>query len=279
MNIPKTNMFFLILIIFLISCMEEKTSFKSYISSENDSFIITSDESAIPDPQDIPPTEWGFEEMQQSYASNNRYYEWYIDQKNTGTYNYENCGPASTVMASKWSDSSFTKTAGGARKRFRSNGGWWYTSDIDTYLTEESIPHAIVELHENTIQDTIDNGRIMILCLNMSILRKNNTDKNRIDRFYDNVTGHFIVIKGYREFENEIFLESYDPNSWGKQYGDEAPKGRNRYYRLSEILRSAAAWWNYGFIIAEKRDTNIKMRGLTFSEIPDASGGTATQLQ
>lgn len=290
MKIIKITISITLLTLLTLACSAEGSDFKYDTTTDNDSYQIehndtsnetqndnetteVPDKTTIPNPEDIAPEEWGFEETQQLYVSNNRYYEWYIDQKETGTYNYENCGPSSTVMAAKWSDSSFTKTATEARKRFRSSGGWWYTSDIDSYLTEESIPHVITELKENTITEMIDTGKIIILCLDMSILRRNSIDENHIDRFYDNVTGHFIVIKGYREFENEIFLESYDPNSWEEKYSNEILKGRDRYYRLSEILSSASAWWNYGIVVSKTESESFKIKSLTFSEIPDASGG------
>ena len=116
---------------------------------------------------------WGLGQFETESLSQNKTYSWYIDQGNTGTFSSINCGPTSTTMAAKWSDQSFTKTPEDARAAYRPEGGWWYTSDIDSYLSDNSIPHSIIDLsvYENEtrqiIKDEIDAGNILILCLDV----------------------------------------------------------------------------------------------------------------
>src|ERR1700709_2907715 len=71
---------------------------------------------------------------------------WYIDQSTSGNFAGINCGPASVTMAIKWADVDFTKTALDARMTYEVSGGWGYTNDIDSYLTDNHITHAIVAL-------------------------------------------------------------------------------------------------------------------------------------
>jgi hypothetical protein len=94
--------------------------------------------SAVNNPNTLP---WGLGGFLESKCSNNREYEWYVDQANTGLYSAVNCGPTATTMAAKWSDQAFLKTPEDARAAYRNNGGWWYTTDIDNYLNDNSIPH------------------------------------------------------------------------------------------------------------------------------------------
>ncbi len=49
---------------------------------------------------------------------NNREYDWFIDQGNTGEHSNSNCGPASVVMAMKWRDEDFEGTVEEAREKF-----------------------------------------------------------------------------------------------------------------------------------------------------------------
>jgi len=89
---------------------------------------------------------WGLGHFLNKALSNDRNYEWYIDQATSGPVAGYNCGPSSVTMAIKWSDSSFTHTAAEAREFAYNGGGWWYTSDINSYLTKYSIPYATIAL-------------------------------------------------------------------------------------------------------------------------------------
>jgi hypothetical protein len=51
-------------------------------------------------------------------------------------------------MAIRWADSGFSKTALDARQTYESGGGWWFTTDIDAYLNNYNIAHAIIGLSD-----------------------------------------------------------------------------------------------------------------------------------
>jgi hypothetical protein len=191
--------------------------------------------------------------------SNNVNYNWYYDQKNTGTYAFVNCGPTSVTMALKWAKPDFNKTPEDARNTYRSNGGWWYTNDIINYLDKYSIKNYTINILQiDSIQNQINSGNIAILCLDMYYIRSQEKDKWHIDKFYltdKKGWGHFIVIKGYKIVDNEVYYEAYDPNSWGLKYNDGTLKGEDRYYRSEDLDSAVINWWNYAIIVSK---SNLK---------------------
>ena len=208
---------------------------------------------------------WGLGQFEKQTLSKDRTYSWYLDQGNTGEYSNINCGPTSTTMAAKWSDGSFSKTPQDAREAYRSSGGWWYTSDIDNYLSDNQIPHNYISLSTNTagtqqiIKDELDSGNILILCLDMYCIRYESFGEHRINKFYQTNSsgwGHFIVVKGYKQVDEIFYFEIYDPFSLGQMYKDNTLKGKNRYYRSDDIYTATSIWWNYAIVVSEKGSKN-----------------------
>lgn len=204
---------------------------------------------------------WGLGGFLSLSLSHDKTYEWYIDQKNTGTYSDVNCGPTSTIMASKWSDSSFDKTVEDARMTYHPDGGWWYTNNLFDYLGENGIPRYYIALGETegstkeAILEELEAGKILILCLDMYYIRYNSSSTEKVDKYYQtNSTGwgHFIVLKGYKKVNNVVFFETYDPNSWGSKYADGTYRGKGRYYRASDIYSATNVWWKYAIVVSEK---------------------------
>src|SRR5258706_13919784 len=188
-------------------------------------------------------------------VSNNTSYEWYFDQMNSGTYSLVNCGPTSVTMAIKWTDQSFTKTPENARQAYRSNGGWWYTNDIINYLGDYSVNNYTITLTDiNLLKDKIDKGDIVILCLDMYYVDAASSNTLHVNKFYAANTvgwGHFIVIKGYKEVDSQTFFEAYDPYSFGRTYTDYSLKGKDRYYKASNLDAATNHWWNYAIVVTK----------------------------
>lgn len=198
---------------------------------------------------------WGMGNIVTKSISNQRDYNWYIDQRNTGTYNFENCGPSATVMALKWADSDYTRTAEHARSEIRANGGWWYTYDIQNYLKYNNI--STRTLYGNNTKDLyidlIDNNNILILCIDTYYLKYNPNREERWGKFFesDKGSGHFIIINGYKIVNDTLYLESYDPWSWGQRYIDGSYKGQSRYYKFDSVMEAMDVWWDYMIVIDE----------------------------
>jgi hypothetical protein len=186
--------------------------------------------------------------------SNNVSYDWYCDQAGTGTYSLHNCGPTSATMAIKWANENFNKTPEDARNKYPGDGGNWGVHDVISYLNLYSINNDTINITQiDSIQRRINSGKIVILCVDMFYIRENEHENWHVDKFYPawKGWGHFIVIKGYKVVDNEVFYEAYDPYSFGLRYNNGTLKGKDRYYR-SEDLNSAVIYWVPSAIIVSK---------------------------
>jgi hypothetical protein len=203
---------------------------------------------------------WGLGHFINHSLSEDRTYDWYIDQSTSGLYALTNCGPASVTMAIRWADSTFSKTALDARGTYEPGGGWWTTDDINAYLNLYNIPHAVVDLSDTAamtksiLTTLLGHNQIVILCLDMNYVRSTVKNDFRVDKFYPTTPGwgHFIVLKGYQQVDEELFFEAYDPYSFGAVNSDLTFKGMNRFYRYEDLAAACLPWWNFAFIIAKK---------------------------
>lgn len=152
----------------------------------------------------------------QKSASNDCSYPWYMDQAYTGPYSNINCGPTCVTMACKWSDSTFSKTPEDARNVYRPGGGDWYADDITFYLRDNNIPNSTLALPETAdammqiLKRQVDLQQAVILLLEMNLVRfTNDLHSSHADRFYTDEAGigHFIIIKGYKMVDNEMYLK------------------------------------------------------------------------
>jgi hypothetical protein len=101
----------------------------------------------------------------------------------------------------------------------------------------------------------------------------------RVDKFYQTTInwGHFIVLKGYKITDGELFFEAYDPCSFGVMNEDNTLKGLNRYYRYEDLAAACLPWWNFAFIIAKKGESlslDAVNRKLNPLHVPVAHSGT-----
>lgn len=189
--------------------------------------------------------------------TNDRSYDWYIDQKYTGHYSSINCGPSSVTMAIRWADSTFTKTPEDARLSYEPDSTWWSTIDIDNYLRDNNITHSIIPIGSNvdkmreSLVEQVDAGNILILCADMNYIRRATNPDFRTDRTYATkpAFGHFIVVKGYAQADAQFYLQVYDPNCIGLDGTDNLNLGKNRYYHDTDIFTSCSKWWRFAFII------------------------------
>jgi len=199
-------------------------------------------------------------------VSNNANYEWYIDQATSGQFSLLNCGPASVTMGIKWYNGSFTGTALQARDTYPEGGGWWYSSDIITYLGQFNVPNRLVALTAmSDITSEIDQGNIIILCLDMYYVELQSEQQYHFNKFYPTEGtgwGHFIVVKGYKSVDGQDFFEVYDPYSFDRRYSDNSLMGKNRYYKASNIDQATKLWWKYAIVISARNSTGGRVGGI-----------------
>ncbi|AGX44760.1 C39 family peptidase [Clostridium saccharobutylicum] len=198
---------------------------------------------------------WGLGRNQTEYVSNNRTYNWYIDQGSTGKYSDSNCGPSSTTMALKWTNGNFNRTAEDARNTYRTNGGWWYTDDVMNYLNRYNGTYSVQDLGktlsqgENVLKAQLKQGNIAILCIDTSYIPYNKNSEQRVGKFYSYSGGHFIVVKGYRIVDGKTYFEVYDPNNWNECYQSGQQKGKDRYFLSKDLMNAEINWWNYAIVV------------------------------
>ena len=225
--------------------------------------------------------EWGLGGFQKQSESNNRDYDWYLDQAYTGTHSDFNCGPTATTMAAKWSNESFSLSPEDARAAYRPGGGWWYTGDIGNYLTDNNVNHHFIPLSNNytgtanILKQNIDAGNIAIICLDMYYIRSAVNNNYHADKFFSASSpdwGHFILLKGYKEVDNQYFFEIYDPYCYNKTYDDGSLKGKDRFYRANDLFDAISIWWNYSIIITPSGTKSIPENALDPALVPQAYG-------
>jgi hypothetical protein len=189
-------------------------------------------------------------------------------------------------MAIKWSDSTFSGTPELARETYRSEGGWWFTTTVDSCLNDNSIPHATIPLADDAAQTQqilsrqLDSNHIIILCIDMYYISNPPANVNyHVDKFYNTAAtgwGHFFVIKGYKQMDGEFYFQIYDPYSFGVTYTDASLKGRNRFYRYSDVFGASHPWWNYAIVVGKKGqtlDVNTLQHAVDPARIRHAYGG------
>ncbi|MCI5674939.1 MAG: C39 family peptidase [Ezakiella sp.] len=185
-------------------------------------------------------------DTKQAEVSNNRDYDWYMDQAETGEYSDGNCGPTSMAMALKWRDPNSTATGESCRNEVLNDGKWWTTNIVESYLDSNNIAYN-TQFYKNaeTITNEIDDGNIVFVCITMEEIKENKEpDSSKIGRFYEFGGGHFLLIKGYKIIDGELYYEVYDPNSWGSVYSETGePMGKDRLYKASEMEKAIKNWW------------------------------------
>lgn len=200
---------------------------------------------------------WGLGKKLNKYVSNNRPYEWYVDQATTGDYASINCGPSSVVMAALWADESFSLSTKEQRELIPAAGGYYYLGDITFALGKHDIPYKVVPIRDyNTLVDILDSGAIAILNNEMGPIPINLDVKQRVQRFYTFSGGHYFVLKGYAIVDGNLFFQVYDPNSYGRVYEDGQPKGKDRYYGANVLMTSVMDWWPNAVVVYPLSDDN-----------------------
>ncbi len=218
---------------------------------------------------------YGLGRVLEDEHSNNVNYNWYYDQKNTGPNSWMNCGPTTATMVIKWVNQDFNKTPEDARNVYSSSISGWNTMDIINYLNLNSINNYTISIPQiDSIKSQISMGNIVILCLDMYYIRYQAKNIWHVDKFYSTNSqgwGHYIVIKGYKIVDREMYYEVYDPYSCGEKYSNGTLKGENRYYRSRDLNMAVNNWWNYAIVISKSKLKGSNL-GVDVSKIIHKSG-------
>jgi hypothetical protein len=191
----------------------------------------------------------------------NKDYNYYFDQFDGSTWSSVNCGPAVATMAIKWADSTFSKRPGDARAMFSPDGGDWSDRNIGDYLHYYGITNAVDTIGnlDSLVKTNIDKNQLLILCLDWYYISYNPSTYQHINKPYPSTipgTGHFLLVKGYKQMPTAFYLEIYDPWSQGRPYFPGIipfePIGQDRYYLDTDIKKATDVWDTYVTIVASK---------------------------
>lgn len=127
-----------------------------------------------------------------SEVINDRNYDWFFSQENTGEFSSINCMPSIATMATHWYYPESTVTVEEMRNTSDSTSGWngyYLRNGLKIY----NVPYSVQKVNLDNILEAIDNGKIILVQYS--------------DRPF-NVSGHCYVIYGYRRYETP-FNTSY----------------------------------------------------------------------
>lgn len=193
----------------------------------------------------------GLGKTETEYVNNDKSYDWYINQDNTGKYSSINSGPAAVAMAIKWSTPSSDKSVADIRDAYENSGLAWNISTITSYLKSANINYSSCDdVSENSLKTQLKNGNILIVNLNPQYINYNNSSESKLGRFHvvDGNT-YTVIIKGYKVVDNNTYFEIYDPFYNNIEYPDGSPRGKNDYYSANEVLNSLKAESVYPIVI------------------------------
>jgi LysM repeat protein len=179
--------------------------------------------------------------MHVDYKANN--FNWYRTQFNTGTPS--NCGPASVAMGISWATGSyFPVSAVRQTIGWQGNGGTSF-DELIRVIDNHGINASLQPLRTaQDIKTVIDSGAIAIVLFHTDGVRmaRGNPATDLLGKYYNDSTGHYIVIKGYSLSGDYFVVHDPIPSDWGAnsfRYPDEiSMMGRNRYFPASEVIRS-----------------------------------------
>lgn len=181
------------------------------------------------------------EQKQTIEKINDREYDWYFSQRNTGAYSDVNCGTAVIAMVLKWHDEESEETARSIRADM-GHTGLTYFDEMWYYLRDKGVRVITVrsdgfdDFNENVMR-VIDKGSILILLLDENIL--NNRSNRRI-------IGHYVVAYGYKKTKEDLSYFIKDPNN-------------NRVHKIdSNTISNAVLVYVEEFVEAREREIKWK---------------------
>ena len=143
---------------------------------------------------------------------NDRDYDWFFSQKNTGDYSGVNCMPSIATMAAHWYNQDSKATVKKMRATNTSTDGWT-AYELRGGLDAFKVPYEVKDNDLDTIVQALDDGKIVLAQYS--------------DRPYE-MTGHCYVIYGYRRFKDSTTFIINDSDSLVYQaelYGRKAGNG------------------------------------------------------
>lgn len=188
--------------------------------------------------------------------------DFYLPQENSGVDAQQNCGPAVAAMALKWVNPASEVSVAQLRNEIPvsrvSNEKPWYPKDVYTALQSHGVKvdywyfaASATESFITRLCEQLTAGKLAIVCLNAGDLTAGNSDNQlHTNRYYDLNKGHYLLVKGFRVVDGNVWFEVHDPWSAGKKYSDGSYKGANRYYAATDVAKSLN--WNQWVVFVSR---------------------------
>ena len=200
---------------------------------------------------------WGLGVKVTKSVSNNRDYEWYVDQCFTGRNSEKNCGPSVLEMSARWQCKESNIQVSDIVDKYIPDE----TAFLGVYFTElykwmedyKLNPTWLKDATVDSIINELNRGNILIVVLDLQQLKYNYGLTQRIGKPYDLKGAHYVIIKGYKEVDNKLYFEIYDPISANMRYADGQLIGIDRYYDTEELMNSIKCYFPDIIIVSPKK--------------------------
>jgi LysM repeat protein len=167
---------------------------------------------------------------------------WYRTQFNTGTLS--NCGPSSVAMAYAWAKGGYLPVSSVRQAvGWRGNGSTSYEELTQVLVNNGIRNRALAVRKAEDLFQVIDRGNIAIILINTGGIRRSAGGMaDLFGRYYTDVVGHYVVLKGYSADHKYLILHDPIPSDWSSnsfRFADGiSMSGRNRYYAVDDVMHS-----------------------------------------
>lgn len=203
---------------------------------------------------------WGMGTKVTKSVSNDKSYEWYVDQISTGRNAELNCGPSVIEMAAKWQDENSVLTVEDIVNKYIPDENMYIgvgTYELLTWLENYNVRCKVLpDINQDSLVDEIDKGNIVIVGLDFKYMESNPNNKERVGSIIHKIDSdsrilHGVIVKGYKIVDEQLYFETYDPASGNRTYDDGQLIGKNRYYKSDKFIEAANMYFP-DVIIIEK---------------------------
>lgn len=135
--------------------------------------------------------------IEEKIVNNERPYDWYVSQQNSGEYSDNNCMPACVVMAMKYQGLEDTPTVEKLREDNPLNGLGWHDVLAENVMKQYGLKFKdSFDINLDKMMDLLDKGNVLyVMYWEPSI-----------------EVGHAVIIKGYWKIGSDIDFIISDPN-------------------------------------------------------------------
>ncbi len=203
---------------------------------------------------------WGMGTKVTKSVSNDKSYEWYVDQFATGRNAEKNCGPSVIEMAAKWQDEESILTVEDIVNKYIPDENMYIgvgTYELLTWLENYNVRCKVLpDVNQDSLIDEIDKGNIVIVGLDFKYIEYNPNNKERVGSYFSSIDpsrsiSHYVIAKGYKIVDEQLYFETYDPASLNMTYDDGQLIGKNRHYKSDEFIEATNMYFP-DVIIIEK---------------------------